>query len=383
MCGSLYSQVHEWLDKKPEFKITDPEQFDLLRNDIKAVGNEDEIALTIAMCALGPKAGEPPEEMRPHLYELLTNKIPDNKERIRRAVEFAIAYGCGWQRGNTRHKKGWEGIWHGALDAMEGLLSLFILQACKALAYQGPGPGGVRYFPRHPVDEEIQDVQLIAMQLIRGKYQEGQPKYKRYHALSEWEPREGNLYGFLQWAIQGSVAKPQIHDYIRIPRVGYFGQGMYYPVLEENGLLLKGDMEFKKCQEILPNGKTCETEFEGNKCRREECQKPFNHKISRMIKKRMLYVPSVYQYKSRQRCNACGNYFVGKLCPLCGGNKTQGTTYLLVYEPIATQNELQNIEGFNEDETFLDDLDDLEIEGYGDVACLDNPTDLEGEDDID
>ncbi|OAD19074.1 hypothetical protein THIOM_005308 [Candidatus Thiomargarita nelsonii] len=343
MCDSLCSQVHEWLKKNPEFKITDPNQFDLLRRDITATGNEDEIVLAIAMCVLGPekrKFGPSPDEIKPHLddlYVLLKSEIPDKDERIRRAVEFAIAYGCGWRR-DIKGKKGWDGLWLGALMAMKDLLSDKIQQACNALAYHGPGPGGVRDFQRRSDSEEIQDAPLIAMQLIRGNYQNGQPNYQRYHALSEWEPQKGNLYVFLQIAIQGSAASTE-PDQSRIPRVGYFSQGMYYPILEEDGLLNKGDMEFKKCQETIPDGNLCDTEFERDKCPR--CEKPFNPKISRRIKKRMLYSPKSYQYKVRYRCKKCENYFPGnfftrKICPLaaCRGNQTQGTTHLLVYEPI-------------------------------------------------
>jgi hypothetical protein len=338
MCDSLCSQVHEWLKKKKnsEFKITDPNQFDLLRRSITATGNEDEIVLAIAICALGPIFGDPPEEIKSHLYDLLKSQIPDEDERIQRAVEFAIAYGCGWRR-DIKDKKRWDGLWDGAFNVMKKLLLRYIRQACNALAYQGPG--GVRDFQRRSAPEEVQDVQWIAGLLISEKYQDGQPKYQRYHALSEWEPLKGNLYVFLQMAIQGSAPskKNPEPDQIRITRVGHFSQGMYYPILEEDGLLNKGDMEFKKCQEILPDGKLCDTEFEGNKCPR--CEKPFNHKISRRIKKRMLYYPKSYWYKVRYRCKECDNYFIGnfftrKTCPLDGGNKTQGTTNLLVYDPI-------------------------------------------------
>jgi len=334
MCDSLCSQVHEWLKKNPEFKITDPNQFDLLRRDITATGNEDEIVLAIAICVLGPNFGDPPEEIKSHLYDLLTKQIPDDKdERIRRCVEFAIAYGCGWRR-NIKGKKGWDGLWVGALMVMKELLSRYIRQACKALAYQGPG--GVRDFRRPSDDDEKSAASVIVMELIHGEYQDGQAEYQRYHALSEWDPQKGNLYVFLQKAIQGSAASTE-PDQIRIPRVGYFSQGMYYPILEEDGLLNKGDMEFKKCQETLPDGNLCDTEFERDKC--PHCQKPFNQKISRRIKKRMLYSPKSYQYKDRYMCKICGNYFPGnfftrKICPLDGGNRNQGTTHLLVYEPI-------------------------------------------------
>jgi hypothetical protein len=198
----------------------------------------------------------------------------------------------------------------------------------------------VRDFRRPSDDDEKSAASVIVMELIHGEYQDGQPKYQRYHALSEWKPRKGSLFTFLQMAIQGSAAskKNPVPDPIRIPQVGHFSQGMYYPILEEDGLLNKGYMEFKRCQEILPDGKPCETEFEGDKC--PHCQKPFNPKISRRIKNRMLYFPESYQYKVRYRCKICGNYFPGnfitrKICPLaaCRGNKTQGTTHLLVYEP--------------------------------------------------
>ncbi|OAD21786.1 hypothetical protein THIOM_002440 [Candidatus Thiomargarita nelsonii] len=161
------------------------------------------------------------------------------------------------------------------------------------------------------------DAKHIAGLFISNQFNPGMPEYQRYHALSEWVPEEGNLYNFLQWGVQGSPGPG--HDFCRITCAGFFSQGMYYPELRDLEQLNKGNIEFKRCQETLPNGQKCQTDFEGDKC--PQCQNAFNDTQSQRIEKSILYVPRVYHYIERQKCKVCDddNYFPVNLwiCPQC------------------------------------------------------------------
>jgi hypothetical protein len=337
MCNLLCETIYEVLKKIPKFDITQPEKFELLLREVEtnfgehtANYSKDKLVLKIAVCILGKgNRGEPPLGVMDDLYQLLINSIPDQDERIRRCVEFVIAYGCGWQR-SINNNRGWEDIWSVAVSVMGDLVSNYIRQALKALTHKGAC--GVRRF-ESPNNQDIEaDARYIALQFIHNNFDPNtQPKYQRYHALSEWNPEEGNLYNFLQWCVQGSPGSGQ--DFCRITRAGFFSQGMYYQELKNLGQLDKGDMEFKKCKEII-NGEQCQTIFEGYKCPRQECKKAFNDKHSPRIKKTMLYVPNIYNYIDRKRCNKCNNFFPknSKVCPLCGShNIAQRTTSLLNY----------------------------------------------------
>ena len=60
---------------------------------------EDAYRLVAAMCLLGPgAAGAPPAVVREPLLDLAQRFEPDESQRGARAMEFAIAYGCGWRR---------------------------------------------------------------------------------------------------------------------------------------------------------------------------------------------------------------------------------------------------------------------------------------------
>src|SRR5262249_6791772 len=61
-----------------------------------APDDEDELRVVTAMSWLGPRGPAPPEELRDHLLnDVLRPTIPDLDERLERALEFTLAYGCG------------------------------------------------------------------------------------------------------------------------------------------------------------------------------------------------------------------------------------------------------------------------------------------------
>jgi hypothetical protein len=61
-----------------------------------APGGEDELRVVTAMSWLGPRGPAPPCGLRDHLLNaVLRPTIPDPAQRLKRALEFTLAYGCG------------------------------------------------------------------------------------------------------------------------------------------------------------------------------------------------------------------------------------------------------------------------------------------------
>jgi len=296
MCQLLCSEVRKWLNQqKTGLSITHSKQFESLLSRIRAdLGltnyGDDEIALKIAVCILGPKIKEPPPEMMRHLYGLLADTIPGKNEWVQRAWELVVAYGCGWRR--VVNKTLWGSHWVNAVVEMERLISIQIQQALRALAF---GNGSVRGFNKvFPKKMEREDMaRSIAMEFFTNLSN----KYK----LSDWVPKKGNLGSFLQFAVQGSTTESRKTLRLRITAVGLLSQSMLFEKLEEHGVELKtGKLEFKKCQETH-NEKICNTVFEGESC--SKCKMPFDLTKSRRIKKPLLYLPTNYGEVERKNAS--------------------------------------------------------------------------------
>jgi hypothetical protein len=356
-------------ENRQDFDITQPAQFESLLRYVQAnLGEhaancpEDQLALKIAVCILGKgNPGEPPFGVMDDLHQLLINRIPDQDERVRRSVEFVIAYGCGWERQtqNSWSPPDWvTKKWLSALRVLERLILRYTRQAYDALRYDERG--GVRGFQRkldehfrveqNKLDEiVIEDAEMIALSLIRNQF-DGKPKFKRFHALSAWQPQNQRetLYFFLQMAVQGSSGRTKIkmddQTAMRITRANFFSQGMLFPMLancadiQENinrGLLSKGEIEFKECGEI-PNGAKCQRTFERDSC--PKCGTPFNERHSRKITKVLLYVPNLYYMGvPRKNCMDCNpNYLPTnrKVCPINKNHRlSPRETQILIYNP--------------------------------------------------
>jgi len=84
--------------------------------DPKAKPSEIELHCVTALCVLGPpQSGNPPEDMRRELVRIVTKY---SKNKPGRALEFAVAYGCGKWRESQPRDKGWPGQWPLAINVM-------------------------------------------------------------------------------------------------------------------------------------------------------------------------------------------------------------------------------------------------------------------------
>jgi len=96
---------------------------------------EDDVHLVVAMCWLGPpSAGIPPAALRQDLLNVLRRCVPDEFERLERAMEFVIAYGCGKWRQVQAGSGGWEQRWQGAMRGLVRALEPAVEQANRWLA---------------------------------------------------------------------------------------------------------------------------------------------------------------------------------------------------------------------------------------------------------
>jgi hypothetical protein len=100
---SVFKAVSREIELYPRRNKRVPEYFeDLVKAAREAMpaplapGDEDELRVVTAMSWLGPHGPTPPCGLRDHLLNtVLRPTIPDLDERLERALEFTLAYGCG------------------------------------------------------------------------------------------------------------------------------------------------------------------------------------------------------------------------------------------------------------------------------------------------
>lgn len=139
-----------------------------------ALGNtdvypDDEQKLTIASCWLGPHGkGIPPPEMRAELLAIARNLEPDSMCRPLRAMEFAVAYGCGKWRNPISGQGDWNQRWSGGI----GALARTVVTAIKKAVYQegrlvfsGVDPWLWRHMLGYPRDKSMHQIGLEATRI--------------------------------------------------------------------------------------------------------------------------------------------------------------------------------------------------------------------------
>lgn len=160
---TVQQRVEDYLRSKEGrgFNIGNPQHFDWL---VDCVGlllpdvAEDDLRTVAAMCVLGPAfAGISPPAMREELLDILRRLVPDPKERLRRVMEFAIAYGCGKWRNVQEGYGGWEQQWEGAVRGLIRALQPAVDESNRWLE------GHVVGFPRNR--DTASDAHLLAMRL--------------------------------------------------------------------------------------------------------------------------------------------------------------------------------------------------------------------------
>lgn len=305
-------------------------------------GREQPLGLAVA--ALGP-AGDPPAELWAALAPLGRTLPDDDPER---ALELAIAWGCGWGRAPTG--QGWAARWPDALFALRRIVESSVRttfqQIVQLLADAPPILG------RGAREEARSCAGLIAVELAHGLCRCGNhrrsckqhPDGSRScgqgcctpgHNLREWT-HHVRLRVFVAEAVRGSAA--------RSVRGGALLTGSLYRLLTESAGVLVGPVEFKICHvchadtirralggrrapainSLRPSSQEAPKGlYEGPRC--PTCRTPFllggSYSIAR---KNWLLIPydmgGAYTQYERWRCVACRNLFPLELagCPLCG-----------------------------------------------------------------
>lgn len=127
---------------------------------------EDEFRLITALCLLGPDdTVPPPYTIRNYLIAIARRFEPSESKRTDRAMEFAIAFGCGWQRRVQLDGGRWEQRWADAIRALSRALEPAVTQSSLWLA---------QYVPHYPRTKENDgaDAHLLAMRLLHPLHQE-------------------------------------------------------------------------------------------------------------------------------------------------------------------------------------------------------------------
>src|SRR2546422_5579938 len=103
---AVQERVEGYLSSKEAYglDVGNPLHFELLVNRARpelARVAADDLRVVVVMCWLGPQsAGIPPIAMRSNLLGILRRVVSDERERLERGMEFAVAYGCGkWRQG--------------------------------------------------------------------------------------------------------------------------------------------------------------------------------------------------------------------------------------------------------------------------------------------
>jgi len=136
----VYAQVEAMLASREGrlLDIGNPEHLTSLANSARSVCpgvEEDDLRIVTAMCWLGPlAAGPPPASLREDLLARLRQYVEDPQERVERAMEFVIAYGCGKWRTVATEYGGWEQRWQGALRGLVRALEPAVGQSNRWLA---------------------------------------------------------------------------------------------------------------------------------------------------------------------------------------------------------------------------------------------------------
>lgn len=168
----VWEQVGMFLrgDSGRGFDVGKPKSFELLLDFVRTQGQsrcadlagwaEDEFRLVTAICLLGPDAaGIPPSAMRDHLVEIARRFEPGETKRLARAMEFAIAFGCGWQRDVRPDGDAWEQRWADAIRGLSRALEPAVTQARLWLTQH------VVHYPRSK-EYDGSDAHVLTMRLL-------------------------------------------------------------------------------------------------------------------------------------------------------------------------------------------------------------------------
>jgi hypothetical protein len=281
--------------------------------DINAVERE----VVALMVYLGPEeAAFPPFELREELIghaNSYASGLPD-EDPGKRLVQLALAYGCQWRRSAQSDLPRWDTHWSGAMQELTDVAEHFVVQACNVLV------ATVRDFQRLEKYKLRDYAQSLTGEFV-APAPAGTAKHHEFLRLYNWQPAKGNLYGYLQHAIQGEWGRQSRFT------TNMFNQGLLFPLLKEDGHLDSGPVAFKQCLSTQNSSCENEGEFEKLPC---GCGQPYAPKQIYILDKELLIVPGVYVPRPFWRCHKGFYEWTLSHCPHCATPRGQRETFLWV-----------------------------------------------------
>jgi hypothetical protein len=308
------------------------------------------------MCLLKPRGGGPPPAILHHHLSLevewtlratwLTSAKQEEME-----AQTILAYGCGWGRSvRNVDRPAWDEPWSGAIDELLRPAVAHIRKVCRRLR------ADVHGFPM-PSHDDLLTIANSCVGIFTGMRPTDASSYPHRQSIHNWHPLAGSLYGWLLRAIDGfGTVTPNL-------MVNKFRNGILYPIMKDEGLLLIARTAFREC----PNCRT-RTEYDTSSgCR--ACARASSGTPSFIVDSVRLIYPKIYTSITFRKCmtGKCGTYVRGRgtACPRCGGSLSPRQTHLRVQKHVIrdepTSGDLWPGESMDE---FIDDRADERILSY-------------------
>lgn len=277
------------------------------------------MSIIALMAFLGPRFSSPLplslyRDLKRRIDTIIRNRTLSLRRRLDFAVQCALAYGCRWNRRTSAGDSVWDTAWPGAVTELVGIAYNFTIQATVALARS------VRGF-QHPPDHLLESYASIMVAHFIAQKRPAQHAYQLFQRLENWDPAKGNLYAWIQRAIQGS---PKEADTFLANR---FRHGLLYPLLKEDQGLDVGRLAFRSCLE-------CGTLSEYDPASTRRCKCGRSARRSRIVSVVLLYIRGLYSEMPFRRCKgSCApGYHEGSAreCPHDGAALSTRPSRLLV-----------------------------------------------------
>jgi hypothetical protein len=293
---------------------------------------------------MGPtNAAIPPAALRADALTQLRRFVPDAQTRLLRALEAAVAYGCGVWRRVRPGSGGWEQRWQPALDDLTACILAWMKATAAWLQFdiQLKGYAFTAPFP------SWREAQALAFLLWAGKCdcwrlkvtETDEPldrraaqraaRCLREHHLQAWNPADLTLNDFIARAVKGGKAR---HD--TSGRKGFVSgaveQGVFFCDLYREYDVRFGNVLGWQCSQhpdLLFEGSRCFL------CDEENVATVFSLEHHKRTTVRRLLVrtptgPYEYEEDAYWRCQNrdCGSYYSAYLpaCPLGGHKRGRG-----------------------------------------------------------
>lgn len=277
------------------------------------------------MSLLKPRgAGPPPAILHMHLsleveWILRATWFTSAKQEEMEA-QTIVAYGCGWGRSaRCVDRPAWDEPWSGAIDELIRPAVAHIRKVCRRLR------ADVHGFPM-PSHDDLVTIAYNSVGIFTGTRPTDTSSYPHRQSIHNWNPFAGSLYGWLLRAIDGFGT---ITSNLMVNK---FRNGILYPILKDEGLLLIAKTAFRECP-----GCGTRTEYDTSSgCR--ACARRSPGEPSFIVDSVRLIYPRAYTSITFRKCmtRKCRTYVRGweTSCPRCGGNLSPRQTHLRIQQHV-------------------------------------------------